>query len=236
MDYQIQQFLNHLGSDMQVSADLLLETLRDGSGTRPAVAVVLLGEQAVVYKNYIVAAPGFGRLLGPLLVWRESRSLRRLQKLYGTPKLLARVGKRGLVMEKFDAVPVLKSTRDIDWEHFFRRYTALLDSMHTLGVAHGDLRSPHNTLVDSRGRPYVVDFVASVQRGRAWNLPANWLFRRMVAVDRSAVLKLKKCLAPELVLAQEQASLDRSSYSGNVARGFGQGVRWLSQKLFSGHK
>ncbi len=218
---------------MRVEAPWLVKTLRKGAGTRPAVDVVLLGEQQVVYKNYVAAAPIFGQLLGPLLVWRESRSLQRLQNLSGTPALLGRVGKRGLVMEKIEAVPVLQATFDIDWAHFFQHYVVLLDNLHALGVAHGDLRSPHNTLVNRRGQPYVVDFVASVQRGRAWNLPANWLFRRLVLVDRSAVLKLKKRLAPELLSAEERVGLGRSTGLGRMAQGFGQVIRQLSRKLFS---
>ncbi len=236
MDQQFSQFIDDPASHNPFRADAVVEILRQGGGSRPAVEVVLLGDQLAVYKNYTASAPGFSRILGPLLAWRECRSLQQLQQLTGSPGLLARVGKRGLLMQKIDAVPVLKTTTAIDWEQFFQRYEVLLDSMHELGVAHGDLRSPHNTLVDTQGQPYVVDFVASVQRGRTWNLSANWLFRQMVRVDHSAVLKLKKRLAPELLRADEQASLGRSTCFGRLARGFGQGVRRLSRKLFTGSK
>jgi len=235
-DQQLRQFINRLGPGMRVAEDRLLQNLRQGAGTRAAVDIVLLDRQAVVYKNYAAAAPGFGRLLGPLLVWREGRSLQRLQNLAGTPKYLIRVGQRGLLMEKIAAVPVLKVNRDIDWSDFFQRYRVLLDSMHAQGVAHGDLRSPHNTLVDAEGVPYIVDFVASVQRGRFWNLPANWLFKQMVLVDRSAIVKLKKRLAPELLETEELAVLEHSSRLGYWARWLGQGVRQLSRRFFTDSK
>ncbi len=236
MDHQLQQFCKNLGPSREALSAWQVQNLRQGVGTRPAVDVVLFGEKQVVYKNYVAAAPVFARFLGPLLTWRECRSLQRLDSLSGIPGLLMQIGKRGLVMEKIDAVPVLKADFDVDWAAFFQAYTQLLDEMHGLGVAHGDLRSPHNTLVDRQGHPYIVDFVASVHRGRIWNWPANRLFHRIVMVDRSAVLKLKNRLAPELLRAEDQSALDQSTRFGCMARGFGQGVRKLSRILFTAGK
>src|SRR5699024_2460236 len=105
----------------------------------------------------------------------------------------------------------------------------LIDAMHERGVAHCDLRSPSNILVDATGQPQIVDFVARMHRGRGWNLPWNWLFRRFCGADDGALIKLKQRFARHLLTAQEQAATAHRGLGERVARRIGSDVRRLTR-------
>lgn len=204
---------------------------RRGGGSRPDVLLVEVDGQKAVLKDHGACDPWFARVLGPLLSAREARALTRLEGIRGVPRLLGRPDARSLLLEHLDADPLGKRKEDTDWGEFFTRLEELLAKMHARGIAHCDLRSPYNTLIDTEAHPVVVDFVASISRGQPWNVVANWTFERFAAVDKGALTKLKNSVAPELVGAHdhqlEPAALDRA------ARWIGARTRQLSRQLFT---
>ena len=98
-------------------------------------------------------------------------------------------------------------------------------AMHARGVAHCDLRAPSNMLVSDDGVPYIVDFVARVCRGRAWNLPWNWVFAQFVGADESALAKLRVRFAPSLATGADRALLAEQGLVERVARAIGERTR-----------
>jgi predicted unusual protein kinase regulating ubiquinone biosynthesis (AarF/ABC1/UbiB family) len=116
----------------------------------------------------------------------------------------------------------------------FERLESLVAQMHARGVAHCDLRSPSNILVDDAGRPYLVDFVARVCRGAAWNLPWNWLFVQFCRADRNALAKLKVRFAPELASDEEQKRARHRGLLDRLARRLGAGVRAVTRLFVKG--
>ena len=178
-----------------------VHSFRRGGGTEPDVVIVACGQARAVLKDYGRADGWFARLIGPLLIHREAQALRRLAGVTGVPRMLRRLDARAVLMEYVPAEP---------WPRMqppavaFDRLDALVANMHTRGVAHCDLRAPSNILVDESGRPFLVDFVARVCRGRPWNLPWNWIFRRFCQADRNALAKLKVRHAPELATEQDR--------------------------------
>ena len=108
--------------------------------------------------------------------------------------------------------------------------------MHELGVAHCDLRSPTNVLITGEGKPALVDFVASFRRGARINFIAALLFRQFVRVDQSAVIKLKRYLAPELLAAGETEDEQVGGVMGRFFRWVGVKARDASRAVFAnGH-
>ena len=207
---------------------------RRGGGSRPDVLLIEHGRGRAVLKDHGACDPWFARVLGPLLAWREARALERLHGIRGVPKLLARPSSRALLLEYLCAKQLSDDNNDkTDWATFFKRLELLLDDMHQRGVAHCDLRSPFNTLIDAEGNPVIVDFVASVSRGQPWNLVANWVFQRFARADREALIKLKSSVAPELVSEQEQVQYLTRSKLEQLMRWVGVQVRTLSRKLFT---
>jgi serine/threonine protein kinase len=209
-----------------------VEVLRRGGGSRPDVFRVRHGGSDAILKDQNGCDRAFARLLGPLLAWREARSLRKLNGLAGVPALLDRPDSRSVLMEYIPAVPITRASHP-DWPAFFSALNRLLDGMHELGVAHCDLRSPNNTLVSESGEPVLVDFVASVHRGRAWNPVGRWLFGVFCRVDRKAVIKLKSIVAPELISADERPQLEHRSPIHRALRRVGISIRNLTRRLFT---
>jgi len=221
-----------MGTQLETLRAGAREILRHGRGSRPDVMRVPWGDGEAILKDQNACDPAFARLLGPLLAWREVRSLRRLHGVRGVPELLARPDRRAVLMSYVPAVPITRAA-NADWPAFFAALEILIDAMHERGVAHCDLRSPNNTLVDEAGEPVLVDFVASVHRGSAWNPVGRWLFAMFCRVDRKAVAKLKSIVAPELVGEDERGLLVHGSAVHQAVRGLGVVIRRIARKLFT---
>ena len=213
--------------------ELSTRSFRTGQGSRPDVLLVEKEGEQVVLKDHNACDPVFGFVLGPLLVWREQKALQTLQGINGIPDLIKRVDRRALSMTYAPAVPVKQRRDDVNWSDYFPRLSGLVEKMHTTGVAHCDLRSPNNVLVDENNNPYLVDFVACVFRGAEWNPFSHWLFKRFCQVDQSAIAKLKLRYAPELLDDSEKEILQRNSVLDCLARGFSVTVRNVSRLLLT---
>jgi len=209
-----------------------IEVIRRGRGSRPDVVRVRYRDTEAILKDQSGCDAAFARLLGPLLANREARALERLRGVPGVPAVLARPDRRSILMEYVAATPLTRASHD-DWPGFFDALELLLARMHRRGVAHCDLRSPNNTLVDAGGRPVLVDFVASFRRGASWNPVSAWIFQRFCAVDRRAVLKLKSIVAPELVAPEERHLLVHRRGFQRGTRRLGMTVRAVARRLFT---
>jgi len=209
-----------------------VEVVRRGRGSRPDVMRVRCDGTDAVLKDQNGCDRLFAKFIGPLLAGREARALDRLQCLAGVPELLGRPDGRSVLMEYIPATPIT-GAGDRDWPVFFAALDDLLDAMHEKGIAHCDLRSPDNTLIDRNGRPVLVDFVASVRRGRGWNPLSRWLFEMGCRVDKKAVVKLKSLVAPELISQDERHLLEHRSRLHRGVRRFGMAVRSITRRLFT---
>lgn len=211
-----------------------VDCYRRGGGSRPDVLVIEIDGQRAVLKDHNRMDKRFARIVGPLLVWREAKALRKLQNLPGVPALLAVPDRRALLMEYVNARQVVNLQNEpVHWESYFDSLTHLISQMHQLGVAHGDLRSPTNALIDEQGNAALVDFVASLHRAHRFNWPHNALYKKLCMVDLSAVTKLKRRLAPELLGANDVEASEIAGRSGMAARALGQRIRIWARRLFA---
>jgi predicted Ser/Thr protein kinase len=211
------------------------KTFREGRGSRPEVSLVDFQGAPAVLKDYTRCDPRFRRFLGPLSARREARALELLAGVTGVPRLLARPTPEAVVIEYVLGPSMREVDRTTVTPAFFERFYALLDSIHTRGVAHCDLRSQGNILLGPDGQPYIVDFVAHFKRGRRWNPLTRWLFGKFCEADRTAVARLKQAFAPALLSAAEQAALarDRKTPLERVARMIGKSFRNVSRWLLT---
>ena len=137
-------------------------------------------------------------------------------------------------MSYHDSEPITRLTNlEPNWVEFFLRLQQAIDEIHAAGVAHNDLRNPTNTLVTADGEPILVDLVACFCKGRSWNKPNQWLFKKFAQVDRSAITKLKTKVAPECLGDNEVNPEDIAGKAGLAAKGLGQWIRRASRKLFT---
>ncbi len=199
---------------------------KQGGATEPEVAVVEYAGERAILKDYGRTPGWFGRLIAPVLIWREASALERLAGLTGVPRLYRRLDSRALLMEYLPGTP-WPQARPADAS--YARLADLIAGMHARGVAHCDLRAPSNILVDETGQPYVVDFVARVRRGRTWNAPWNWLFAQFCGADDGAVLKLKTRFAKHLISDAERAAVEHRGPLERLARRLGTDVRRITR-------
>jgi RIO-like serine/threonine protein kinase len=224
---------------MSIEADnidrwTVVQTLREGGGTRARVLKVKLGDRDAVLKDHAGCDPLFSMLLGPILARRESKALRCLSSIDGVPLLIERRGSRALLMEWFSAVPFKTLQRDTKfWKRYFIVLEQTLAAIHQSGVAHCDLRSLNNVLVNEGGEVFIVDFVACCFKGRRWNLLSRAVFRRFCRADRDAVLKLKQQVAPELLSDEQWNRLKHVGWFARGARNTGKLIRRLSRILLT---
>lgn len=208
-------------------------THRDAYGSRPDVLLIHIDGDEAVLKDYTHSDTWFKRLIAPLLVIREVRSLRKLEGIDGIPRLYHVYGMHAFLMESIHGIAASQVEKGIVDELFFEKMEKLLHEVHERGVTHCDLRSAGNTLVTADHQPWLVDFVASIHQSRRWNIIGRWIFDQFVEADFSAVLKLKKRLAPELL---SDADLDKMEHPRSVieriGRKLGRSVRYVTRNLF----
>lgn len=211
----------------------VLQVLRVGAGSRPHVARISYDGRQCVIKDHQGCDPWFARLFGPLLARREISALKKLTELNGIPNLVTIVNKRAFIMTWIEARPYrLVNLTSEGWSEFFSQLELLVAKMHKQGVAHGDMRSPDNTLIDKTDAPVLVDFVGSVLRGPSWNIWNRWLFSRLCLVDLSAITKQKTHVAPWLLTKNAETS-HQQGWIGLIGRKFGQIVRRITRFLFT---
>jgi len=133
---------------------------------------------------------------GPML-WIRRKTLRReyaaylqLQGVAGIPLCYGFLDQRYLLLELVRGQPY----RDADIhnrEQFFNQLLAILRAIHARNVAHGDLKSKGNLLVNSQQQPCVIDFGTSFRLKSAWHPINNWFFRTARRLDLNAWVKHK---------------------------------------------
>lgn len=210
-----------------------IQTYREGGGSRPDVFLLEKEGDRVVLKDHDGMDSAYARFIGPLLAWREAKAMRHLDGLNGVPKLISCPDRRSLLMEHIEARQVVNvDESEYDAKAYLQSLKNLIETMHQQGIAHGDLRSPTNALITTNGNAALVDFVASLGRGSQLNSVNRYLFHKMCLVDLSAITKLKKRIAPQLLDETDVESVDIAGKKGLFFRSFGQWVRIVSRKLF----
>ena len=179
--------------------------LRAPTATRPAIRVVEERGVRAVVKDFSTGRFLFRNTAGRFLVWRESRAYRRLADLDGIPRLYRVIDGLAMVLEEVPgkSLEELEDTGTVP-EAFFDALEELVARVHERGVAHCDLKRAPNTLVGEDGRPYIIDWAASISfREFAW-FPANRIYRRFLRDDQMAVIKMKLRHVPAAVTREEK--------------------------------
>ena len=210
-----------------------ITTYRHAHGSRPDVLLIKIGDEEAVLKDYTSSDAWFRRLIAPLLVIREVRSLKKLDGVAGIPRLYRVYNRICFLVESVNGVAASEIQKDTLDNEFFERMNKVLDEVHKRGVTHCDLRSAGNTLITTDHQPWLVDFVASIHQSSRWNFIGRWIFDQFVDADYGAVLKLKKRLAPELLTPDEIGELEYPhSVVERIGRKMGKSVRFVTRNLF----
>ena len=206
---------------------------RKAHGSRPDVLHIDIEGDEAVLKDYTFSDTWFTRLLAPLLVIREVRSLKKLEGVPGVPRLYHVFSRHAFLVEPIKGIAANQIPKDELNNEFFERMNRVLDDIHEKGVTHCDLRSAGNTLITEDHQPWLVDFVASIHQSSKWNFIGRWIFDQFVEADYGAVLKLKKRLAPDCLTEEETEKLAHPhSAVERIGRKIGRSVRFVTRNLF----
>ena len=222
-DYNLEQLRKHA-----------IQTFREGGGSRPDVLLIEIDGERAVLKDQGGADKLFASLVGPILNWRECKALCKLEHLDCVPNLLHKPNSRSFLMSYHESEQVTNLDKFTpEWPDFFDKLQHAIAQVHAAGVAHNDLRNPTNTLVTPNGEPVLVDLVACFCQGSSWNLLNQWLFNKFCQVDLSAVTKIKKRVAPDLINDNDIESEEIAGAIGMAAKRLGQGVRKVTGFFFT---
>ena len=121
---------------------------------------------------------------------REFRAYRRMDGLRGVPECYGLLDGRYLVIEFIRGTPY-RQAKWADRDRWFRDFLEILQSIHELGVSHGDLKSKSNILVTEDEKPCIIDFGTTVLHKPGFHPMNSWFFEYGKRLDINAWVKHK---------------------------------------------
>jgi len=140
-------------------------------------------------KRTTVPPPFPSRLYGRICLHWEALALRRLKGIEGVPVYLGKATKNSIRMTRLPGTPLDKLKIGELSELCFHQLQDLIHTIHSRGVAHGDLHM-RNILVYEE-KPSVIDFSTAYVRGRLPVLDKG-IFRLFVLLDLERLYKTEK--------------------------------------------
>ncbi len=192
--------------------------IREVTSTRPVIRLVEKDGIRAIVKDFSHNGFMFRNIVGRFLIWREARAYRQLSGLQGIPRLLAVIKGMALVTEAVPGMDMKAAAKTKQLTPgFFDHLNVLVDRVHELGIAHCDLKASGNIIVSPAGRPYIIDWAASISQKEFGLFPLNKIYNRFVVDDYRAITKFKLRYLPECVGAEEKTVYNRRS----------RGERWI---------
>jgi RIO-like serine/threonine protein kinase len=181
-----------------------LGVLREPSSTRPALWLVEENGMRAVVKDYSSNRFLYRNIIGRFLLWRERKAYRRLKGLKGIPTCYRVIDGLALVIEEISGrnIEGLENEGGLS-EEFFNQLQEVVQKVHSRGLAHCDLKRAPNTLLGHDGRPYLVDWSASISKGEFRFFPLNLIYQRFLQDDLNAITKMKLRHCPQSVSPEE---------------------------------
>ena len=206
--------------------------LRHSSNTRPVIWVIEENGVRVVVKDFSKSKFFYRNIIGRFLIWREHKAYKKLQGLEGVPACYGVIDGLALVLEEIPSQPLEKHNKDIKLSRtFFDDLKNIVESFHRMGFAHSDLKNGANVLVGYDGRPYIVDWSASISQKEFRFFPLNRIYLRFVLDDYFAIIKLKMRYVPETLTLEERRQYAQRSHIERGIRGIRDRLRKILKKI-----
>lgn len=143
--------------------------------------------------------------LGKLISKHEFSNLCHLADLQGTPQVLSRYGKTGLIYEYIEGKPL--SLVEKVPENFFDNLAELIDQVHQKNIVYVDMNKRNNILCGPNGRPSLVDFQISlhIDESKSPCRPIlKYVKEKLIKADIYHIFKHKRRICPELLTPKEK--------------------------------
>ncbi|MDH3588217.1 MAG: hypothetical protein OEQ74_02310 [Gammaproteobacteria bacterium] len=173
----LQQKIDALGSadiDQLIAGSSVIGEDQPQSGYQGSVHVVTLDGQRVVIKS--VADEKVLRWLRRWMLKNEYLVYQELAGIAGIPQCFGLIDGRHLLLEYIEGTAFrnLVFTQD---DEVHARLLALIEQLHSHGVAHADLKRRDNLILSVGREPFLVDFGTAIVRKDGFR-PLNHLFFR----------------------------------------------------------
>jgi len=169
----------------------LVEQLRPGGGSRPALLLIEDRGQRAVVKDYLPSGWLLRAVVGRWLIGREARHYRMLDGARGVPRLIRRLDRNALVVEHIEGRACSDFPDGSLPIEFFQRLEAVVNGLHERGVVHCDVKNRSNIVVTETLEPYIVDFASAFTRKGRLGWLRRFLFDRFRRDDDRAVVKAR---------------------------------------------
>jgi serine/threonine protein kinase len=209
-----------------------ISIVREPTSTRPAIRLISDGGRKAIVKDYSVNKFLYRNVVGRFLIWREAKAYRRLKGLEGIPAPYRIIDGLALLLEAIpgDDLETLQGVKTLD-HTFFCALKGLVDGCHGRGVAHCDLKRAPNTILGDDGRPYIVDWSASICASEFWFFPLTHIYERFLRDDYMAIVKLRLRYTPGSVSDLEKEAYYERSWAERAVRKVRDRLRELLQRI-----
>jgi predicted Ser/Thr protein kinase len=163
-------------------------------------------------------------------LYHEYRIYKQLSNLEGIPKCYGLTEKGDLILEYING----ETYRDAQYElegnnQFFNQLLILIQSMHELGVSHGDLKRKDNIFVDVNKKPYLIDFGTAISN-QTKNIAKRMFFQFLKKTDLNAWIKHKYRRNYDNI-----SNEDLKHYSPTTTENIYRSIRVFWYKIFNNH-
>jgi len=204
--------------------------VRRGGAYKPEIRLETIDGALTLVKDFSVCGRWFRWLIGRWLVGRECRVLEAAAGVPGVPRLVARLSPYAIAVEHVGRSIAVMEPDELPanlWPDLERT----IDELHRRGIAHADLKTMENILIDRTGAVHVVDFNSAVmRRGPIQRI----VFPYVSADDRRAIIKAKLELQPDVVTPEELEFLNERPWAEHAFRRLRRPIRrfakWLGGK------
>ncbi len=160
-----------------------------------------------VLKDFYHHHPLVRSLWGRFIISREWRMYKILEGIPGIPRVMRRFDAYAFIMEHIEGRSLPHRYEAKPDPAVFARLKNLVQTMHQLGITHGDLRRK-NILVTPEGEPYLIDFAGGFHLKGRGNFLTRALFARLKKVDDITILKLQNFYHPGTLTPEERLLLE----------------------------
>jgi len=183
---------------------LQAKVLRLPSGTRPALYLLENPHGKVVVKDYRTNGPLFRNIVGRVLVLREKYAYQRLGGIAGVPAFYGKIDSFTLCIAYVPGSNLEEIEKNGGPPRgFFPSLENLIEEIHGKGLVHCDIKKAANVMADKEGRPWLIDWAASLSKSECRIFPLNHLYRRLLVDDKKALIKFMLRSVPEAVSSGE---------------------------------
>jgi RIO-like serine/threonine protein kinase len=206
--------------------------LRQSSSTSPVIWILEEDGVRAIVKDFCLNGFLFRNIIGRFLVWREKKAYERLKGVMGVPTLYRVIEGLALVIEEIPGknIESMETVANLP-NTFFEDLRILVEAIHERGLAHCDLKRAPNIILGDDGKPYILDWAASISKKEFGCFPLSLIYERFIQDDLNAIIKIRLKHHPEEVSPEEKNRYANRGMGEKFIRGIKNKVMFFLKKI-----